>query len=431
MGPRVNATHDPALRSFVESANAGDTDYPIQNLPFGVFAREPGERRVGIAIGDRIVDLQHLLECDLLKGQAREAAALATQGSLNVLMAAGNLPASALRHALSQLLARSSDQRSGMERVLLSSRNVQMKLPAHIGNFSDFMASSFHVTRHRAENFVLPANFQSLPVAYHSRASTIRVSDGIRRPNVQQPTATTVEFGPCREMDFELEIGIFVGAGNELGAPVSIGDAPKHFFGMCLLNDWSMRDIQRWESTPLGPFLAKSALTSISPWIVTQEALEPFRIPAFVRHNSEQQPPTYLRSTEDQVRGGFNIELVASIRTAKMKKASAPSSVVTRTNFKFMYWTIAQMLTHHMSNGCALLPGDLLGSGTASGPEDGSAGCLLELNHRGKKPVKLDNSESRLWLADEDEVCITGKAVAPGYVTIGFGECRAEVLAAA
>jgi fumarylacetoacetase len=426
MPNELNVTHDPARKSFVESANKPNADFPIQNLPFGVYKRPGTQHRVGVATGDQIVDLLALVDAGLLQGDAQKAALATTNGGLNDLMSLRNPHSSALRSRLSDLLEISSSHREATGRALVPISQAQMQLPAKIGNFTDFMASSFHALRHRP-GAVLSKTFQSLPVAYHSRASTVRVQQAIRRPNVQRQIADIVEFGPSHEMDYELELGIFIGVGNQLGAPVPIDDARDYIFGFCLLNDWSIRDVQRWESVPLGPFLAKSTLTTISPWVVTEEAMRPFKIAAFKRDPIESSPLPYLFSQTNESAGGYNIELEAAIRTETMRRASVPFHTLTRTNFRHMYWTVAQMLTHHMSNGCSLLPGDLLGSGTISGPEDESAACLMELNARGARPIPLPNGETRLWLADGDEIRITGRAVANGYASIGFGESQARV----
>ena len=430
----LNRTHDPARRSWVERANLAGGDFPIQNLPFGVFRNADGAR-TGVAIGDHILDLSAALAAGLFEGEAREAAHLASGANLNALMAAGNRMASALRARLSDLLW--SDGRDAprarqvADRLLVPMAGAEMLLPVKLGSFTDFLTSIYHTERGgrvtRPDNPVPPA-FKYLPIAYNGRATSVRASaEPVRRPNVQWRNPDgKVEFGPCRQLDFELEVGTYVATGNALGEPISIEHAPDHMFGLCLLNDWSARDIQRWESV-LGPFLSKSLSTTVSPSVVTTEALAPFRAPAFARPQGDPAPLAYLHSHSDQAMGGFDIELDAYLLTPRMRADGAEPAHITRTNFIHMYWTFAQMLTHHMSNGCNLQPGDLLGSGTTSGPLDANRACLNELTSRGAQPLKMPNGETRGYLEDGDEVILRARAARNGFYSIGFGECRARI----
>jgi fumarylacetoacetase len=429
----INATHDHRRRSFVESANHAGSDFPLQNLPLGIFRRR-GERagRGGVAIGDRILDLQAAKEAKLFSGLAEEAATVATGPRLNPLMALGNRHACALRARLCDLLDAQGPERKRVEaeaqRLLVPMAGAEMELPAHIGNFTDFLTSSFHSTR-LSPTGKLAANFMSMPIAYHSRASSVRVSGGtVRRPHGQWlDDKGNAAFAPTRALDFELEVGAFIGAGNELGQPIAITEAPNHLFGYCLLNDWSARDIQRFESAPLGPFLAKSLSTSISPWVVTEEAMRPFRAPAFKRAEGEPAPLPHLSSPRERDSGGFDLVLLAYLRTKAMREAGKGPQLITETNFKHMYWTFAQMLTHHASNGCNLEAGDIIASGTTSGPTDESRACLAEITTRGRSPLGLSNGETRAWLEDGDEVIFRARAMRHGFVSIGFGECRATI----
>ncbi len=431
----LNATHDPARRSWVESANEPDCDFPIQNLPHGVFCW-PGEQpRGGVAIGDAILDMAAAVEAGLFAGIPAEAARAAAEPTLNRLMGMGNGAASALRARISDLLRADHPDAArfaGMsERLLVPMDEVEMRLPAAIGAFTDFLTSLYHTERggrQRNPENPLPPAFKHLPVAYNSRASSVRVSgEAVRRPNGQrQRPDGSVHFGPCEGQDFELELGMFVGPGNLLGEPIPLRAAPEHMWGFCLVNDWSARDIQRWESTPLGPFLSKSLSTSVSPWVVTAEALAPFRAPALVRPSGDPAPLPHLHGALDQAEGGFDIDLDAWLLTPRMAEEGAAPARITRTNFLHMYWTLGQMLTHHASNGCNLRPGDLIASGTASGPTDDSRACLSEIT-RGRDPLALPNGETRLWLEDGDEVIFRGRARRDGHIAIGFGECRGRI----
>lgn len=428
-------TLDPGLTSWVDSANAPDTDFPIQNLPYGVFRPAgtdlPG--RAGVAIGTSILDLHACLKEGLFSGAAARAAEACTGAVLNDLM---ELPAPlrrALREALSQLLRTGSPERARVAPHLVPMDQAEMLLPAAIGDYTDFYASIHHATNvgklFRPDEPLLP-NYKFVPIGYHGRSSSIVVSGTpVRRPEGQtrDDGAARPTFAATRQLDYELEVGCFVGPGNPLGSPVPVGEAGDRLFGLCLLNDWSARDIQKWEYQPLGPFLAKNFATSISPWIVTMEALAPFRVPAAARPPGDPEPLPYLRSPDDAARGGMTIGLEVLLSTAGMRARGEAPRVISRTDFRSMYWTFAQMAAHHTSGGCNLRPGDLLGSGTVSGPEPGTAGCLLELTRRGKEPVVLGGGETRSFLADGDEVILRGSCAREGAKRIGFGECRGIV----
>lgn len=433
--PKLDETHDPARRSWVESANEAGADFPIQNLPFGIFRQGSGPARGGVAIGDSIFDLGAGLRANLFSGDAKIAAEAAAGPSLNALMALGRGYATTLRQRLSELLSADAPERGRLESmrdaVLVPMHSAQMLLPAMIGSFTDFMASIYHTERGgralRPDNPV-PENFRYVPIAYNSRASSVRVSgEPVLRPHGQFKAGNEVVFGPCRQLDFELELGLFVGPGNDLGEPVLIDDAASQIFGFCLVNDWSARDIQRWESMPLGPFLSKSLSTTVSPWVVTADALAPFAAPAFARPEGDPAPLPYLLAARDQAEGGLDIRLDVHVTTPRSRAEGAAPLRITETNAKHLYWTPAQLLAHHTSNGCNLGPADLLATGTVSGPTDESRACLAEITERGAKSFTLANGEQRIFLEDGDEVIFTGRAERDGFVGIGFGECRARV----
>jgi fumarylacetoacetase len=430
---KLNETHDPSRRSWVPSANLPESDFPIQNLPFGIF-REGGIARGGVAIGGSIFDLAAALQLGLFSGEAEVATRAASGDSLNPLMALGAQAVSVLRARISDLLRDGGPERALVEsnanRLLIPMSSAEMLLPAKIGDFTDFVCSTFHaqrVVRRPMDSPLAPA-LCYMPVAYHGRASSVRGrGEPVRRPHGQFKDANgAVQFGPSRALDFELEIGAFIGAGNPMGSPIPIELASSHIFGYCLLNDWSARDVQFWESM-LGPFLSKSVSTTISPWVVTPEALAPFRAPIFTPHQPDfPRPLPYLENPADRAEGGFDLELEAFISTRAMRDSGAQSPRIVATNFRYAYWSFAQMIAHHTSNGCNLQTGDLLGSGTASGPTDESRACLLEHT----EPLHLPNGETRQYLQDEDEVVFKARARRQGYVPIGFGECRARVVAA-
>jgi fumarylacetoacetase len=424
-----------AVMSWVESANAPGTDFPLQNLPYGVF-RHNEETRIGVAIGDQVLDLRACAHQDLLRELRSDAIDACTQKSLNDLMALGSETWSALRSRLTALLAESADSRvkSRVQPFLVPMRDAQMQLPAHIGDYTDFYASIHHATRvgklFRPDNPLLP-NYKYVPIGYHGRASSIVVSGTpIRRPcgQIKAPTAAEPVFGLSRSLDYELEVGIFVGPGNPLGQPVPIGVAEQHIFGLCLVNDWSARDIQAWEYQPLGPFLAKNFATTISQWVVSMEAIAANRIPAAPRPVGDPAPLPYL-SDSDSSRAGINLTLEVFLQSDQMRKAGLAPVQLSTGNLRDLYWSLDQLLTHHASSGCNLRPGDLLATGTVSGPEEGSEGCLLEMKHRATT-LKLPNGETRTFLEDGDEVTFRGYCQAPGLPRIGFGQCTGRIIPA-
>ena len=430
----LNFTHDPTRESWVASANDPLTDFPLQNLPYGVFRAPDGSARVGVAIGTEILDLKALAAAGLLSSPS--IADVCSLASLNSLLAAGPGTWKALRHRLSELLGADTcpgTTRSQVQDCLRPQAGVTMLLPATIGDYTDFYASIHHATRvgqlFRPDQPLLP-NYQWVPIGYHGRASSIVVSPtAIRRPSGQSksPPQTSPTFGPSASLDYEVELGAFVGPGNPLGRPVPLSAARDHLFGVVLLNDWSARDLQSWEYQPLGPFLAKNFATSLSPWVVTLEALAPFRTPPAPRAAGEPAPLPYLSDAQDAAHGGLDLMLEAWLVTPAMRAAKCAPHRLSVANFRDMYWTLGQMLAHHTSNGCNLQPGDLLGSGTVSGPADGARSCLLELTSRGTEPVSLPGGESRRFLEDGDEVILRGYAARPGARRIGLGECRGIV----
>jgi fumarylacetoacetase len=433
----TNLTHDPTLHSWVESANDPNNDFPIQNLPFCVFSDDDTESlpRGGVAIGDQIVDLS--VCANLFAGRAADAVFLAAAGVLNDLMALDAAHLSALRAELSTLLSGDGATHRGLRlpsNLLRPMDGVYLHIPARIGNYTDFYASIYHATNvgsmFRPDNPLLP-NYKYVPVGYHGRASSITLHESIVRPMGQTlpPGATEPVFGPTRQLDYEMELGVFIGHGNYLGDPIPIGEAAKNIFGFCLVNDWSARDIQSWEYQPLGPFLAKNFVTTISPWIVTCEALEPFRIPAYPRPDGDPMPLQYLSDPGDQASGGYDITLEVWLSSVAMREADIPPIRVSKGNFRDMYWTVAQLIAHHTSNGCDLRPGDLIGSGTVSGPDKGSRGSLLEMTWRGTEPLQLPTGEERRFLEDGDEVIMRGYCERDGATRIGFGECRGTIVA--
>ena len=439
MTASINDTHDPSLESWVPGARVADTDFPIQNLPYGVFARRGGGAgRVGVAIGDQILDVAAARELGLFEPGVADVAARCAAPTLNALMASTPAELSALRAAVSDLLdsdGRRDAARDAAGAILVPMRDAEMRLPAAIGDYTDFYASVHHATNvgsmFRPDSPLLP-NYKHVPIGYHGRASSIVVSGtDVRRPLGQlKPADGAPVFGPTRLLDYEAEVGLFVGRGNALGETVPIADARDRLFGVCLVNDWSARDVQTWEYQPLGPFLAKSFATSVSPWVVTMEALAPFGAPAFARAPGDPAPLPYLASARDAAGGGLAMTLEVLLRTAAMREAGDAPVRVSRASFTDMYWTPAQLVAHHASNGCNLRPGDLLASGTVSGAAKDARGCLLELTWRGAEPVPLPNGESRAFLADGDEVIMRGSCEAAGARRIGFGECRGVVLPA-
>ncbi len=436
----LNATHDPARRSWVSSANMPDADFPIQNLPFGRFRRPGGPMQGGVAIGHLIVNLAVALKAGLLDGEAQQAARAAAGDDLLPLLGLGGGAASALRARLSDLLREDAPERARVEtladQLLVAQADVELLLPTKVRQFSDMCVSTFHIGR-RAGNDdrgqpICPPVFRTVPVGYDGRASSVIVSGTpVRRPygtwTAEFGGSSGLHYGAEPRQDYELEMGVwFGGPGNTHGIPIPIDAAADAVFGFCLLNDWSARGIQLWE-TMLGPFLGKSLATTVSPWIVTAEALAPFRVPAFARPDGDPAVPAHLRSVADQQAGGFDIALEARLRTSKMH-GNGDEAVICRTNFRHMYWTFAQMLAHHASNGCEMGSGDLIGSGTCSGPGLSEAACLVEANLNG--PLTLPNGETRMWLEDGDSITLRGRASRDGNVSIGFGEATGSILPA-
>ncbi|MBW4542588.1 MAG: fumarylacetoacetase [Myxacorys chilensis ATA2-1-KO14] len=430
----IDSTHDPSLRSWVKSANQADTDFPIQNLPFGVF-QERGRAetpRIGVAIGDQILDLTACQQIGLLQELPESLKAACCASTLNRLMAMGRTASLSLRHHLSQLL-RAEQSPPSDSTILVSMSEAQLLLPATIGDYTDFYASIFHATNvgklFRPDNPLLP-NYKYVPIAYHGRASSIVPSGtSIKRPYGQQKQAkdSTPTFAPSQMLDYELEVGCFVSMGNELGDAIALDQSEDHLFGLCLVNDWSARDIQAWEYQPLGPFLSKSFATTISPWVVTLEALAPFRGSAFARAVNDPSTLPYLASSTNQRFGSIHLTLEVSLSSARMRQEKIAPLRLSQSEFQQMYWTVAQMLTHHTSNGCNLRPGDLFASGTISGSEAGTQGCLLELTQRGTQPIVLPTGEVRSFLIEGDEVTLWGYCEREGYIRIGMGKCQGIV----
>ena len=434
----ISETHEPGLKSWVESANDPNTDFPIQNLPFGLFTRKDRDElpRIGVAIGDQVLDLSLVSDHLWSEDFTDVIANFSSYESLEMLMLLEPDERSELRNRVSRLLRadNTSDERYIIEDFLVPMRKVEMLVPAEIGNYTDFYASVYHATNigrmFRPDNPLMP-NYKWVPIAYHGRASSIVVSGTpIHRPSGQTKDdgADTPTFSPSRALDYELEVGVFVGLGNILGEPIKIAEAEDNIYGLCLVNDWSALDIQRWEYQPLGPFLSKSFATTISPWIVTLEALAPFRVPAFKRPEGDPEPLAYLDSLINRNRGGFDIKLEVYLSTEQMRENDISPYRLSHSNTRDLYWTFAQMLTHHASNGCNLRAGDLIASGTVSGATKDSLGCLIELTDRGSAPISLPTGEVRRFLDDGDEVIFRGFCEREGFRRIGFGECRGIVL---
>ena len=423
----IDHTHDPALQSWVASAN-GHPDFPIQNLPHGVFSTQGKAPSGGVAIGDSILDIARLLKAGLLTGGAAEAAA---KSSLNGFLAVGADARTALRHALSAFLAADAPARP---EFLHDSAACQMHLPACIGDYTDFYAGIHHAMNVglmlRPDQPLAP-NYKHIPVGYHGRASSVRPSGApVTRPCGQRKpgNATEPSYGPSRNLDYELELGIWIGPGNTLGTPIPIAEAASHIAGYCLLNDWSARDIQGWEYQPLGPFLGKSFQTTISPWVITPEAMAPFRMPQDPRAEGDPTPLAYLLDAADQQDGALDVILEAFLLTPQMHAAGLAPHRLSRGHARHMYWTPAQLAAHHASNGCNLQPGDLFGTGTLSGPTPDSAGSLLELSRGGRAPIGLPSGETRRFLEDGDIITIAAHAGREGFVRIGFGACTGTIV---
>ena len=434
----LNHTHNPEARSWLAAAN-GHADFPPQNLPLAEFRRSgSGEAfRGGIAIGDQVIDLVALSRTDALSGAAQQACCAAARDALNDFMALGPAAWQALRHGVFALLERraSAAQQLALGQCLVPMASVEYGLPTRIGDYTDFYTSIHHarnVGRIARPDDPLTSNFQWIPIAYHGRASSVVVSGtDFHRPMGQSmaPGAKAPVYGPCARLDYELELGIFIGTGNARGSTIPLAQAEQHIFGMCLLNDWSARDIQFWEMAPLGPFLGKNFCTSISPWIVSMEALAPFRLP-FERPTDEPQPLAYLDAPGNRAQGVLDIRLDVLIETGKGRTAGRAGTRVSSTSFRHQYWTVAQMVTQHAMGGCNLQSGDLLGTGTISGPTPLEAGAIIEQTKAGKEPITLDGGEQRAFLLDGDAVILRGWCEKPGAARIGFGECRGMVLPA-
>jgi fumarylacetoacetase len=435
----LDETHRADLTAWVESAQVPDGDFPIQNLPLGCF-RIPGwTPRPGVAIGDSILDLVAAREALLLEGVIGTLIdECAASASLNPLLAAGRTELRSLRSVVSRVLRADTEEgtrASAMRDALLVPRKAaELSIPACVGDYTDFYASIHHATNvgsmFRPDQPLLP-NYKWVPIGYHGRASSLLPSGtAVRRPEGQsrEEAEGSPRFGPTRRLDYELEVGMFVGRGNALGAPIPIGEAEQHVAGLCLVNDWSARDIQAWEYQPLGPFLAKNFATTVSPWLVTLDALVPFRAPAYERAKGDPAPLPYLFDEGDQRQGGVDITLEVSISSARMRAEDLAPMRISLGNFTTMYWTVAQLVTHHASNGCNLRAGDLLASGTVSGPTKESRGCLLERTWRGTEPLTLPTGETRRFLEDQDEVIMRGWCERAGFRRIGFGECRGTIV---
>jgi fumarylacetoacetase len=423
------------LTSWIESANDPASDFPIQNLPYGVFLHA-GRQRIGVAIGDQVLDLAACAHAGLLANLPRDLFAACTAEWLNPLMALGASNWAELRGHLTALLSSeaAAGARERLAPCLVPMRDAQMQLPAQIGDYTDFYASIHHARRvgalFRPDNPLLP-NYKHIPIAYHGRASSIVASGAeIRRPHGQTKSVSgNPGFGPSRSLDYELEVGLFIGPGNPLGRPVPIAEAEQHIFGLCLVNDWSARDIQTWEYQPLGPFLAKSFATTVSCWVVPLAALAPYRVPIPEREPGDPEPLPYLRPPSAQC-GAIDLTLEAFLQSRLMRSSGAPCMQLSTASLRHLYWTPAQMLAHHTSNGCNLRPGDLLATGTVSGPEEGSEGCLLEKRHN-SEPFCLPSGELRTFLEDGDRITLRGYCHQAGLPRIGFGECTGTVVPAA
>ncbi|GAA62846.1 fumarylacetoacetase [Pseudoalteromonas sp. BSi20311] len=433
----INETHDINLTSWVASANDAQCDFPIQNLPFAEVRRKNSNEafRGAVAIGDQVIDLAKVNELGIFSGNAQTAVASASNPTLNEFMGLGEQYWSALRLALSKALREGSAHQEQLAQALIPQSEIEFALPCRIGDYTDFYTSIYHATAvgslFRPDNPLLP-NYKWVPIGYHGRSSSIGVSgQQFHRPKGQTkaPDAEVPSFGPCKRLDYELELGIYLGKGNDLGDAIAIENAEKHVFGFCVFNDWSARDLQAWEYQPLGPFLAKNFASTVSPWIVTTEALAPYRT-SWTRDENDPQPLEYLESTANRDQGAFDIQMDVKIQTQKMRDEGYNPTQVSKSSFKHSYWTVAQMVTHHTVNGCNLMPGDMLGSGTQSGPTHEEAGSLLELSRGGKEKITLSNGEQRSFLEDGDNVIMRGWCEKEGFARIGFGFVESTVLPA-
>ena len=435
----INETHDPNLKSWVESANDPNTDFPIQNLPFCRFYHssfEEKEVHPGVVIGDMVLDCSYRVwwaddpdPYSFVEGPYYDGT---TPNEIS------SESWNAFRSALSTLLSESSSEktRDAMRKDMFPIGECQFGGPMNIGDYTDFYCSIYHATNvgsmFRPDNPLLP-NYKYVPIGYHGRASSIVISGtdikrphGQNRSDAEQPPVCI----PCKNLDYEMEVGFFVGQGNQLGTSIPISEAERHIFGLCLVNDWSARDIQAWEYQPLGPFLAKNFATTISPFVVTMEALAPFRTTAFDRPEGDPAPLDYLADEQDQKLGGIDLNLEVYIETQKMRDGKIKPHMLSRSNMKDLYWTIGQMFTHHASNGCNLQTGDLMATGTISGKENSERGSMLELSWRGTEPIDLPSGEQRRFLEDGDEIIMKGYCEREGFRRIGFGECRGRIIPA-
>ena len=418
----IDATHTPDLQSWVSSANDPASDFPLQNLPFGRFRLEAdADWRIGVAIGDQVLDLR--------------AAGLIDSHDMNRLMRLLPEARRSLRHAMVEGLRAGSPQQAKFQAALHAQADVELGLPCEIGDYTDFYTSIHHATtigkQLRPDNPLLP-NYKWVPIGYHGRASSIQPSGtSFHRPNGQTkaPDQEVPSFGPCRRLDYELELGLVVGRPNPLGQPIAMAQAEDHVFGVALFNDWSARDVQGWEYQPLGPFLSKNFASTLSPWVVTLDALAPFRAP-FARPEGDPAPLDYLVSPANTAQGAIDIELEVWLQTAQMRAAGHAGDKLSQSNYRDAYWTVAQLVAHHTVNGCNLRAGDLFGTGTLSGPKPEQGGSLMELSTGGKKPFTLSSGETRTYLEDGDTVILRGYCVRDGFRRIGFGECRGTVLPA-
>ena len=435
----LDETHDPARRSFVEAANRAGHDFPIQNLPLGVFSTKTDSvARIGAAIGDSVFDLKMAaVASERFNAKTRDALQAT---SLNALFALGRGALRDLRRIVADMLdqgASGNQVRHHAVDLLTPMEECSFHLPTRVANYTDFYAGIYHARAAGAlltpEN-PLPANYKWVPIAYHGRASSVQVGQGaVQRPIGQRPptaAGAAPSFGPCERLDFELEMGFYLAGGNRLGRPIPIDEAADEIVGFSLLNDWSARDIQRWEMYPLGPFLSKSFATSVAPWVVTADALAPFRVAALPRPEGDPRPLDYLFHAADQAHGGLDIHLQVYLSTEKMRRANMPAVEIVTSNAKYLYWTPVQMVAHHTVNGCNLQPGDLIGTGTISGPSPAELSSMLEFTSAGSNPVTLPNGEQRGFLLDGDEITFRGKCSRPGFASIGFGACIGRIAAA-
>lgn len=424
----LDETHEINARCWVPGAD-GHPDFPVQNLPLGLFADGDSGPRAGVAIGDHVFDLAGALDNGLLPGL--ESLADVARDRLNELLSLGAESRRALRRALFGLLTDPAAE-AACAPFLVPAAEAQLHLPCEIGDYTDFYAGIHHATKvgalFRPDNPLLP-NYRHVPIGYHGRASSVVISGTpVLRPSGQLAGPDGPRFAPTARLDLELELGVWIGPGNELGRPIPIADAHEHVAGFCLLNDWSARDIQAWEYQPLGPFLAKNFLTTVSPWIITPEALAPYRRPAFPRVAEDPQPLPYLTDAADEAHGGLAVGLSVWLQTAAMREAGIAELQLSASDSSNLYWTVQQMVAHHTSGGCNLRPGDLLGTGTISGEAPGSEGSLLELTRGGAEPIRLPTGEQRTFLEAGDRLRIAARASRAGFASIGFGSCTGEVV---